>query len=166
MKRIITSLLMVACGYVHAADNVEEQNKIRELAVSQRQLECIAHAMYHETQGNPDIYGLGVGNVIINRTLKSDKKPCRIIARNAAFPWYSRSGLNANVPREYFQLAFDLLIGRLTGTMKDVTNGATHFNQVGWGHQPNWTKSFPVTLRLKKMNFYKETLKEGTRHGF
>lgn len=165
MKKLLLPLLLLS-SFCRAEDP-EDYEKLRALTVSQKQLECIAQAMYFETNGHSRVYLLGVGNVVINRSLKSGKKPCKIIAKPSAFPWYTtKRDQMSDIPKDYLQTAFDLIIGRLSGTMRDVTNGATHFNQVKWGYQPNWTRTFPVTLSLPEMRFYKEKLRKGEDHVF
>lgn len=105
----------------------------------QREVNCMATAIFYEAQGEPYRGQIAVGDVIINR-MRSGLYPrtvCGVIEERGQFQWVHNRKLRKN--RVYSQkrhhrihtLADKLYKQYKTGKRKDITKGALFFSSNG-----------------------------------
>lgn len=135
----------------------------------QREVNCMATAIFYEAQGEPYRGKVAVGNVIINR-MRSGIYPrtvCGVIRERGQFQWVHNLKLRKN--RVYSQkrhkrihkLAHTLYREYKEGKPKDVTRGALFFSSNGVTPAPRAVKGVKIgrhqffTLRnFKKFKNY------------
>ena len=126
--------------------------------------DILARVLWGEAEGEG--YGgmQAVGNVIMNRVdvdSKYDADAENIVMARAQFssiddPVRLEAMMNlTNDNPEYIQ-ALEISKKLLTGEMKDITGGATHFyNSNTANMDEEWIKKYPVTFKLKNHWFAK-----------
>lgn len=123
-----------------------------------KEVVCLARAMFYEAQGESFKGKLAVGNVIINRT-KHKEFPstiCGVIAQKGQFQWFRNKALRGgrifnqqSAPVEYF-LAQNLYMSHLMNDRKDVTRGAIFFSSNGRRPAPRAQAS----VKIGRHQFY------------
>jgi spore germination cell wall hydrolase CwlJ-like protein len=127
-------------------------------AVDQKELRCLAEAIYFESK-NESLKGqMAVAHVIVNRT-KDPKFPstiCRVVNQknNSTCQFSYKCEGKSLVPKnkEDYELAMDIAQDTLDGA-KDITKGALYFhnNTV----KPTWAKASKLTMVIGNHKFYR-----------
>ena len=126
--------------------------------------DILARVIWGEAEGEGDDGMQAVGNVIMNRVdveSKYDADAENIVMARAQFssiddPVRLEAMMNlTNDNPEYIQ-ALEISKKLLTGEMKDITGGATHFYNPNTANMDEeWIKKYPVTFKLKNHWFAK-----------
>ena len=107
------------------------------------QWQCLVSAVYHEARGEPAKGKRAVLEVVFNRSKRSGKTFCEVVAEKRQFPWMKKKGLVELTP----------------DTLKHYTEAVTH-EQVFKSEKYiyfNSVKPFGVEcLRIHKHTFCKE----------
>jgi spore germination cell wall hydrolase CwlJ-like protein len=93
-----------------------------------------------------------VACVIQNRAKKSHLSTSKVIKGG----FYGRTSKGA---RKAFSAQKKAILGLVSqvGSLKDITNGATHFENVEYFGYPSWTKSMIKTCKIGRHTFFKES---------
>ena len=120
------SLTMMAAALVATATPVAAQ-------ANEKEINCVALAIYFEARGEPAKGQQAVGNVIMNRT-KSGKyptTPCGVLYQRSQFGFVrGRSVVPAPTGSSQWPSILDLA-KRIFEGAADVTNGALYFSTSG-----------------------------------
>lgn len=123
---------------------------------------CLALNVYHEARNDTDIGQYGVAHVVMNR-VQHDKWPddvCSVVKqgyvkgrRDCQFSWYCDG--KSDKPHEDRAWALSQLVAAdvLSGTVPDVTGGATHYHATYV--KPYWASHLNKTVTLGSHIFYK-----------
>lgn len=108
-----------------------------------KQVICVARNIYHESRGTADSNQLAVALVTRNRTVTRGMSYCEVVfERNsprgrAQFSWTAYSH-RAHLEKASWDKAQVLALAVVTDpTVKDITNGATHFFERNL--RPDWS---------------------------
>ena len=125
--------------------------------------DILARVLWGEAEGEGYDGMQAVGNVIMNRVdvdSKYDADAENIVMARAQFssiddPVRLEAMMNlTNDNPEYIQ-ALEISKKLLTGEMKDITGGATHFYNPNTAAKHDWIDEYPVTFKLKNHWFAK-----------
>ena len=131
---------------------------------SNKQISCLAEALYFEARGEPIQGQLAVGEVILNR-VKDTRYPssiCKVINQGTGrrfacqFTYTCDGKLETVHERKPYEMA--LKIAKILMTTHDgkLTRGSTHYhsNYVN----PKWSKKFERVAKFGRHIFYKQPL--------
>lgn len=127
------------------------------IQLTQRELNCLALNVYHESRGEPILGQLAVAYVTINRAT-DDRYPddiCSVVWQDSQFSW--TSDRNSDKPKD--AISWDIaqsvaiMISSEYSPIIDVTDGATMFHAVG--SKPSWRKRFNKTAQIGGHVFYR-----------
>lgn len=147
---------MVCALSVATSSIATEHNK--SLTFSEKELDCLARNIYHESYGETHKGKRAVAYVTINRVL-NDKYPnsiCEVVKQKHQFEWVRMGKWSVNNKKAYkdaLMIAFSVTINY--DKSKDPTNGATMFHAKHAKPKWNWRK-LVMTTRIGNHIFYKE----------
>ncbi len=118
----------------------------------QREVNCMATAIFYEAQGEPHRGKVAVGNVIINRMRSGlyPKTACGVIRERGQFQWVHNHKLrkkrvySAKRHQNIHNLANSLYREYKAGKRKDVTRGSLFFSSNGVRPAPRAVKSVKI----------------------
>lgn len=123
---------------------------------------CLSLNLYHEAKNQSFAGMVAVGNVVMNR-VASPKFPntvCGVIKQggerrryNCAFSWYCDGRSDKPYNKLMYERAQNIAHLILTGAIKDITNGATHYHAT-YVH-PYWAKKLHRIMQIDDHIFYK-----------
>lgn len=127
---------------------------------------CVALAVYHEARGEPIVGQHAVAQVVMNRAERDPTKACEVVFKPYQFSWANPLTTAPN-PQVRKQLAKSLLprnkrawhlakqVAHYTvnGTVRDFTNGATHYHATYV--RPHWANREAQVATYGKHLFYK-----------
>ena len=141
-------------------------SKLMSLPVpkSNKQMSCLAEALYFEARGEPIQGQLAVGEVILNR-VEDTRYPssiCKVInqgtgRRFACQFTYSCDGkLEAVHERKPYEMALKIAKILMTTHDRKMTRGSTHYhsNYVN----PKWSKKFERVAKFGRHIFYRQPI--------
>lgn len=145
-------------------DFVEPEISVAVLP-SDAELRCLQKNIYFEARGQGTSGMTAVANVTMHRT--QDKRypstACGVVKQKSRgtcqFSWFcdsSKSGgprLSKASERQAWELAGEIALKALTGTLRDLVNGATHFHNTSI--QPGWSRKLNRTARIGNHIFYR-----------
>ncbi len=118
-----------------------------------KDLSCISKAVYDEANGEPFAGKLAVAHVIMNRSEKAEKPPCKIVFQQLVPGICQFSGMCGKKvfkeSAESRQAAFLVL----SKSVKDNTKGSTHFHATYVS--PSWSNHYERTRRIGGHVFYR-----------
>ena len=147
---------MVCALSVATHSQATEHNK--SLTFSEKEIDCLARNIYHESYGETHQGKRAVAYVTINRVL-NDKYPnsiCEVVKQKHQFEWVGRGKWkikNKQAYRDALMIAFSVTINY--DSSKDPTKGATMFHAKYIQPKWNWRKLLRTT-RIGNHIFYKE----------
>ena len=123
---------------------------------------CLALNVYHEARGDPDVGQYAVAHVVINR-VKNDRWPndiCSVVKQgyregrnDCQFSWYCDGKSDQPYNKKAWAKSQLIASDVLSGTIDDVTQGATHYHAKYI--TPWWAKHYTKTVSLGIHHFYK-----------
>ena len=131
---------------------------------SDKQMSCLAEALYFEARGEPITGQLAVGEVILNR-VEDRRYPssiCKVINQGTGrrfacqFTYTCDGKLETVHERKPYEMALKIAKILLTTHDRKLTKGSTHYhsNYVN----PQWSKKFQRVARFGRHIFYKQPL--------
>lgn len=140
-------------------------------AVSERDLHCVALAVYHEARGESFAGQLAVAHVVLNRAASGrfgSTKPCAVVAQRLQFAalrqcaalraFGARDGREEGCPlirdRQAWNRSRTVARVALEDRDSDPTMGATYFDQAG--AVPPWRHAVVLIVVIGGHAFYRE----------
>ena len=131
---------------------------------SNKQMSCLAEALYFEARGEPIKGQLAVGEVILNR-VEDTRYPssiCKVINQGTGrrfacqFTYTCDGKLETVHERQPYEMALKIAKILLTTHDRKLTKGSTHYhsNYVN----PKWSKKFQRVARFGRHIFYRQPL--------
>ena len=118
----------------------------------ERDIDCLAKNIYHESRGEPTKGQYAVAHVTMNRVSQYGLSVCRVVYQPSQFSWTI-----GKTPAVYDKVAFDkakeIAWDVYRGDTHDFTGGATYYHAKYV--KPNWSRKFKKTLALGSHIFYK-----------
>ena len=146
-------------------------SKLLSLPVPKRdkQMSCLAEALYFEARGEPIIGQLAVGEVILNR-VEDRRYPssiCKVINQGTGrrfacqFTYTCDGKLESVHERKPYEMALKIAKILLTTHDRKLTKGSTHYhsNYVN----PKWSKKFERVAKFGRHIFYKQPMQVSQR---
>jgi spore germination cell wall hydrolase CwlJ-like protein len=131
---------------------------------SNKQMSCLAEALYFEARGEPITGQLAVGEVILNR-VEDRRYPssiCKVINQGTGrrfacqFTYTCDGKLETVHERKPYEMALKIAKILLTTHDRKLTKGSTHYhsNYV----KPKWSKKFERVAKYGRHIFYRQPL--------
>lgn len=120
--------------------------------ISQRDLECLAEALYFEARGEGVQGQRAVAEVILNRVdhPRFPKTVCGVVNQRGQFTYNKNARIRE---KGTFARVQKVAMAALSGAPRNLTNGATYFH--ARGVRPSWTNRFERTIRIGSHTFYR-----------
>jgi N-acetylmuramoyl-L-alanine amidase len=122
-------------------------------------LVCLARTIYFEARGQSDTEMAAVGFVVVNRVRESQfpGDVCAVIREGGETPpcqfsWWCDGRSDVATNRREYDRAVRIARGILEGRVKDPTNGANMFHNLG--ASPGWAKVAEERARIGDQVFY------------
>ena len=141
-------------------------SKLRSLPVpkSNKQMSCLAEALYFEARGEPIKGQLAVGEVILNR-VEDTRYPssiCKVINQGTGrrfacqFTYTCDGKLETVHERKPYEMALKIAKILMTTHDRRLTRGSTHYhsNYVN----PRWSKKFERVAKFGRHIFYRQPM--------
>ena len=140
--------------------------KLQSLPVpkSNKQMSCLAEALYFEARGEPIKGQLAVGEVILNRVedARYPSSICKVINQGTGrrfacqFTYTCDGKLETVNERKPYEMALKIAKILMTTHDKKLTRGSTHYhsNYVN----PRWSKKFERVVKFGRHIFYRQPL--------
>ncbi len=128
-------------------------------------VQCLQEAIYHEARGE-DVYGqFAVAEVILNRVDLPNypDSVCGVVHQNAGrlnacqFSYACNGRSRAMTEGPARRLAGAIAQVMLSGSPRELTDGATHFHTTGV--RPRWATTFQQTAQFGAHLFYREPVR-------
>ena len=126
-----------------------------ELKAEEKQIQCIAEAIYHEANSEPEKGKIAVGNVVMNRVedKRYPKTPCSVVhqrsKKSCQFSWVCTS----KKIRGSMKIPLDIARRVYYRNISDNTNGALFFHNRSV--RPSWAKLSRRTTVIGHHSFYR-----------
>ena len=143
----------LANGLGKAAHETKSKQARVETQISQRDLQCLAEALYFEARGEGSQGQRAVAEVILNRVdhPRFPKTVCGVVNQRGQFTYNKgRRMSNAAAAARARQIAANAL----AGAPRELTNGATYFHTTNV--RPGWSKRFTRTTKIGSHVFYRQ----------
>ena len=131
---------------------------------SNKQMSCLAEALYFEARGEPIKGQLAVGEVILNRVedARYPSSICKVINQGTGrrfacqFTYTCDGKLETVNERKPYEMALKIAKILMTTHDRKLTKGSTHFhsNYVN----PRWSKKFERVVKFGRHIFYRQPL--------
>lgn len=121
---------------------------------NERDLNCMAEAIYHEARGESTRGQAAVAEVILNR-VESRQFPssvCGVVNQPSQFS-YTIGGRKAIGNKAAYLRARDIARRALSGAPRVLTGGATYFHTPSV--KPSWSRRFQRTVQIGRHIFYR-----------
>lgn len=121
---------------------------------SQRDLECMAEAIYHEARGESRQGQAAVAEVILNRvdSRQFPSSVCGVVNQPAQFS-YTIGGAKPMRNKAAYLRARTIAEAALSGAPRNLTQGATYFHTPAV--RPGWSHRFQRTVKIGGHIFYR-----------
>ena len=131
---------------------------------SDRQMSCLAEALYFEARGEPIKGQLAVGEVILNR-VEDSRYPssiCKVVNQGTGrrfacqFTYTCDGKLESVNERKQYEMALKIAKILMTTHDRKMTKGSTHYhsNYVN----PKWSKKFERVAKFGRHIFYRQPI--------
>ena len=115
----------------------------------------LSEALYFEARSEGVVGMHAVANVIINRSKKNNRSVYAVIVRPKQFSYLERTTLNITEP-EAHRKAKLIAVKAITGTLKDITKGSTHYvAPKRLKRIPSWVKKLEKTVAINDHQFFR-----------
>ena len=131
---------------------------------SDKQMSCLAEALYFEARGEPIKGQLAVGEVILNRVedVRFPSSICRVVNQGTGrrfacqFTYTCDGKLETVHERKPYEMALKIAKILMTTHDRKLTRGSTHYhsNYV----DPKWSKKFERVAKFGRHIFYKQPI--------
>lgn len=140
---ILTSFLLAFNGPVDAAPSLKEQ----------KQIKCIATAIYFEARGSGTKGQAAVGQVTRNRVENPTypKTYCKVIHQEAQFSWTKYKNLKIKDKEAWENARKIATVTYYLGWPDSLVGNATHFHS---GKRPYWAKHMKKVAEFDGQKFY------------
>ncbi len=130
-----------------------------------QQVQCLAEAIYHEARGEDVMGQFAVAEVILNRVDLPNYPDtvCGVVHQNAhrsnacQFSYACNGRSRAMSDTDARRLAEGIAQILLSGSPRELTDGATHFHTTDV--RPRWSSTFQRTAQIGTHLFYREPLR-------
>ncbi|QIR85532.1 cell wall hydrolase [Paracoccus sp. AK26] len=121
---------------------------------NERDLNCLAEAIYHEARGESTQGQAAVAEVILNRVESRQFPPsvCGVVNQPSQFS-YTIGGKKKIGNKAAYLRARDIARNALSGAPRVLTGGATYFHTPAV--RPSWSHRFQRTVRIGQHIFYR-----------
>jgi spore germination cell wall hydrolase CwlJ-like protein len=161
---LILSLFMINTVFA----NTVKLNKFSNLTNIEKQIYCLAEAIFFEARGESVTGQEAVGNVILNRTDVKvfPSNVCEVISQKGQFQWYANKSLRKGrvfKPKEnedIMKLSRTLYMRHLFGLRNDSTKNSLFFSSNGVRPSRNIVRS----VKVGRHQFYRLSDKYKTRY--
>ena len=142
----------LANGPAKVAHATKSKQARAETQVSQRDLQCLAEALYFEARGEGSEGQRAVAEVILNRVdhPRFPKTVCGVVNQRGQFT-YNKNGRIRE--KGTYARVHKIAQAALSGAPRTLTNGATYFHTRAV--KPSWTRRFERTTRIGAHIFYR-----------
>ncbi len=142
----------LANGPAKVAHATKSKQARAETQVSQRDLQCLAEALYFEACGEGSQGQRAVAEVILNRVdhPRFPKTVCGVVNQRGQFT-YNKNGRIRE--KGTYARVHKIAQAALSGAPRTLTNGATYFHTRAV--KPSWTRRFERTTRIGAHIFYR-----------
>ncbi|MFC3169360.1 MULTISPECIES: cell wall hydrolase [Paracoccus] len=160
-----TPLLYTGADPVKVENPVAEENPPAELFLAgtgsaargrfnERDLNCMAEAIYHEARGESARGQAAVAEVILNRVDSKQfaSSVCGVVNQPSQFS-YTIGGRKAIGNKAAYLRARDIARQALGGAPRVLTGGATYFHTPAV--RPSWARRFQRTVQIGQHIFYR-----------
>lgn len=134
-----------------------ETNTEQQIVLTEKELNCLALNIYHESRGESLTGQFAVAEVTLNR-MKDDRYPndvCAVVWQKNQFSWTNDG--NTDNPKDNKSWTIAKRIARSISirynSQISITNGATMFHAAGV--KPRWRKHFKKTIQIDGHIFYR-----------
>ena len=120
--------------------------------ISQRDLQCLAEALYFEARGEGAQGQRAVAEVILNRVdhPRFPKTVCGVVNQRGQFTYNKNARIRE---KGTFARVQKVAIAALSGAPRTLTDGATYFHTRAV--KPSWSRRFERTTRIGSHIFYR-----------
>ncbi|NBX50810.1 cell wall hydrolase [bacterium] len=122
-------------------------------AYSTAEFRCMVDNLYHEARGEGVLGLSAVASVVMNRATATGKDVCDVVYKYKQFSWTQKPKPIAS--KDNLHNIFVVANKALSGTLTDVTQGATHYHATHV--KPKWAKAMRKVVIINNHIFYKET---------
>ena len=142
----------LANGLSKAAHETKSKQARVETQVSQRDLQCLAEALYFEARGEGSQGQRAVAEVILNRVdhPRFPKTVCGVVNQRGQFTYNKNARIRE---KGTYARVHKIAQAALSGAPRTLTNGATYFHTRAV--KPSWTRRFERTTRIGAHIFYR-----------
>lgn len=126
----------------------------RKGRVTERDLNCMAEALYHEARGEGTRGQAAVAEVILNRvdSRQFPSSVCGVVNQPSQFS-YTIGGRKPIKNKSAYLRAREIARTALAGAPRDLTGGATYFHTPAV--RPSWSRRFQRTVQIGQHIFYR-----------
>lgn len=116
-----------------------------------RQIKCIAEAVYHEANAESEAGKIAVANVVVNRMNdgRYPKTACGVVYQGCQFSWVCTKKRIINT----YRLPLDIARKVYYRNIKDNTSGALFFHNKSV--KPSWSFRLKKTVQIGGHTFYR-----------
>ena len=122
-------------------------------AYSTAEFKCMVDNLYHEARGEGVLGLSAVASVVMNRATATGQDVCSVVYKHKQFSWTQKPKPIAS--KDNLHNIFVVANKALSGTLTDVTQGATHYHATHV--KPKWAKAMKKVVIINNHIFYKET---------
>lgn len=122
-------------------------------AYSTAEFKCMVDNLYHEARGEGVLGLSAVASVVMNRATATGQDVCSVVYKHKQFSWTHSPKPIAS--KDNLHNIFVVANKALSGTLTDVTQGATHYHATHV--KPKWAKAMRKVVIINNHIFYKET---------
>lgn len=143
LTALLVSFLLSFNGDLHASPSLKEQ----------KQINCIATAVYFEARGSSPEGQAAVGQVIRNR-VESEKFPttyCGVVYQKGQFSWAKHKNLKIKDQESWNHAKKIAAITYYIGWPNDLVGNSTYFHS---GKKPYWVKEYKKYTKIDGHKFY------------
>jgi N-acetylmuramoyl-L-alanine amidase len=120
---------------------------------SMAEFRCMMDNLYHEARGEGVLGMSAVASVVMNRAVATGQDVCAVVYKHKQFSWTHKPKPIAD--KDNLHNIFVVANKALSGTLTDVTQGATHYHATHV--KPKWAKAMRKVVIINNHIFYKET---------
>ena len=120
---------------------------------STAEFKCMVDNLYHEARGEGVLGLSAVASVVMNRATATGQDVCSVVYKHKQFSWTHSPKPIAS--KDNLHNIFVVANKALSGTLTDVTQGATHYHATHV--KPKWAKAMRKVVIINNHIFYKET---------
>lgn len=143
LTAVIVSFLLSFNGVVEAAPTLKEQ----------KQINCIATAVYFEARGSSTEGQAAVGQVIRNRvnSVGFPQTYCGVVYQKGQFSWTKHKNLKIKDQKSWEEAKKIAVVTYYLGWPDSLIGNSTYFHS---GKKPYWTKSVSKVTKIDGHKFY------------